>query len=291
MPTHEEHLAGIEEATGRLRTLKVKFNNAENDWCEAGKQLQRVRDLRQKYIDEHGFAPPNPLMQPLLQPVQKFYTRKAKEYLAGRVQNVRERRTESACGSSSLPGLTLRSVKDKKKLSVGNEKKKLSVRDERKKLSVEDEKKKKPSVRNKLEPKPGHARDEKKSSGRKKLNKSRPGTEHKPDKKNRPEDSAHKPNRNHESDSTSKPNRKPASDRSPNPNPNLIPSPTQSTTPPHQQNPTEPSPPPKQLSNGEPASWKPGQRTSTARCKPSPLHHPSPAPPHRAARGPTPNGS
>lgn len=82
MPAHEEHLAGIEEATGRLRTLKVKFNNAENDWCEAGKQLQRVRDLRQKYIDEHGFAPPNPPMQPLLQPVQKFYTRKAKEYLA-----------------------------------------------------------------------------------------------------------------------------------------------------------------------------------------------------------------
>ncbi|KAI6865188.1 hypothetical protein KC343_g10529 [Hortaea werneckii] len=82
MPTHEEHFAGIEEATGRVRTLKARFDNAENDWCEAAKQLQRLRDVRQTWIDEYGYIPSDPLMWTLLEPHEKLYTRKAKEYLA-----------------------------------------------------------------------------------------------------------------------------------------------------------------------------------------------------------------
>ncbi|KAI7359957.1 hypothetical protein KC354_g9064 [Hortaea werneckii] len=288
MPTHEEHLAGIEEATGRVRTLKARFNSVENDWCEAAKQLQRVHDIRQKWIDEHGSAPSDPVIQPLLQSSQKLYIRKAREYLAvsremtalitqrdmqmsmGRMRNVNGRRTESACGSNGLLELKPRTVKGekkliakdekkkkkKKKLSVGNKKKKkLSVKDKRKlsvkdkrKLSVKD--KKKLSAKNKLEPKPGHARDEMQSSGKRELVKSRPGVKHTPDKKKRPEESASKPNRTHESDSASKLSRKPGSGR----NPSLIASNPLSTTPPPLQPPTEPSPPHKQPSNGEPAS-------------------------------------
>ncbi|KAI7151438.1 hypothetical protein KC343_g16382 [Hortaea werneckii] len=82
MPTHEEHLAGIEEATGRVRTLKARFDNVENDWCEAAKQLQKMRDLKQTWIDEYGYVPSDPLMWTLLEPSEKLYTRKAKEYLA-----------------------------------------------------------------------------------------------------------------------------------------------------------------------------------------------------------------
>ncbi|GAB1729972.1 hypothetical protein NU195Hw_g4449t1 [Hortaea werneckii] len=82
MPTHEEHLAGIEEATGRVRTLKTRFNSVENDWCEAAKQLQKMRDLKQTWIDEYGYVPSVPLMWTLLEPSEKLYTRKAKEYLA-----------------------------------------------------------------------------------------------------------------------------------------------------------------------------------------------------------------
>ncbi|KAI7200210.1 hypothetical protein KC316_g9094 [Hortaea werneckii] len=246
MPTHEEHLAGIEEATGRVRTLRARFNSVEDDWCEAGKQLQSLRELRQRWIDEYGYTPSDPLMWTLLQPSQKLYTRKAREYLAvsreltarremslGRVRNANGRRTESACGSNGLPEL--------KPSTVKGEKKKHSVRDKKKKRKL--------SVKNDLEPKPGHARDEKKSSGKKELVKSRPGVKHKPDKKNRPEESASKPNRTHESDSASKPSRKPESAK----NPSLTPTP-QSTTQPPLQNPTETSTSPKQPSNGEPAS-------------------------------------
>ncbi|KAI6839145.1 hypothetical protein KC332_g4762 [Hortaea werneckii] len=82
MPTHDEHLAGIEEATSRVRALKAKFDNTENDWCSAAKQLQGLRELRQRWIDEYGYVPSDPLMWTLLQPSQKFYIRKAKEYLA-----------------------------------------------------------------------------------------------------------------------------------------------------------------------------------------------------------------
>ncbi|KAI7281612.1 hypothetical protein KC345_g4025 [Hortaea werneckii] len=82
MPTHEEHLAGIEEATGRVRTLKTRFNSVENEWCEAAKQLQKMRDLKQRWIDEYGYIPSDPLMWSLLEPNEKLYTRKAKEYLA-----------------------------------------------------------------------------------------------------------------------------------------------------------------------------------------------------------------
>ncbi|KAI6810399.1 hypothetical protein KC332_g9809 [Hortaea werneckii] len=82
MPTHEEHLAGIEEATGRVRTLKTRFNSVENEWCEAAKQLQKMRDLKQTWIDEYGYIPSDPLMWSLLEPNEKLYTRKAKEYLA-----------------------------------------------------------------------------------------------------------------------------------------------------------------------------------------------------------------
>ncbi|KAI6998188.1 hypothetical protein KC359_g2547 [Hortaea werneckii] len=82
MPTHDEHLAGIEEATSRVRALKAKFNNTEDDWCSAAKQLQGLRELRQRWIDEYGYVPSDPLMWTLLQPSQKVYIRKAKEYLA-----------------------------------------------------------------------------------------------------------------------------------------------------------------------------------------------------------------
>ncbi|KAI7296857.1 hypothetical protein KC315_g18661, partial [Hortaea werneckii] len=82
MPTHDEHLAGIEEATSRVRALKAKFDNTENDWCSAAKQLQGLRELRQRWIDEYGYIPSDPLMWTLLQPSQKIYIRKAKEYLA-----------------------------------------------------------------------------------------------------------------------------------------------------------------------------------------------------------------
>ncbi|KAI7158504.1 hypothetical protein KC349_g4827 [Hortaea werneckii] len=257
MPTHEEHLAGIEEATGRVRTLKARFNSVENDWCEAAKQLQSLRELRQTWIDEYGYTPSDPLMWTLLLPSQKLYTRKAREYLAvsreltarremslGRVRNVNGRRTESACGSNGLPGLKPRTVKGEKKLIATDEKRKLSVRD-RKKLSVKNE----------LEPKPGHARDESKSSGKKELVKSRPGVKHKPNKKNRPEESASKPNRTHESDSASKQTRKPDGNRKPENGrkPNLTPN-NPSTTPSPLQSPIKPSTSRKQPSNGEPAS-------------------------------------
>ncbi|KAI6913471.1 hypothetical protein KC318_g3794 [Hortaea werneckii] len=162
MPTHEEHLAGIEEATGRVRTLKARFNSVENDWCEAAKQLQRVHDIRQKWIDEHGSAPSDLVIQPLLQSSQKLYIRKAREYLAvsremtalitqrdmqmsmGRMRNVNGRRTESACGSNGLLELKPRTVKGEKKLIAKDEKKK-----KKKKLSVGNKKKKKLSVKDK----------------------------------------------------------------------------------------------------------------------------------------------
>ncbi|KAI7234723.1 hypothetical protein KC330_g4661 [Hortaea werneckii] len=236
MPTHEEHLAGIEEATGRVHTLKARFNSVENDWCEAAKQLQSLRELRQRWIDEYGYTPSDPLMWTLLQPSQKLYTRKAREYLAVSREMtavIAQRDMQSACGSNGLPEL--------KPSTVKGEKKKHSVRDKKKKRKL--------SVKNDLEPKPGHARDEKKSSGKKELVKSRPGVKHKPNKKNRPEKSASKPNRTHESDSASKPSKKPESAK----NPSLTPTP-QSTTQPPLQNPTETSTSPKQLSNGEPAS-------------------------------------
>ncbi|KAI7333263.1 hypothetical protein KC315_g4281 [Hortaea werneckii] len=280
MPTHEEHLAGIEEATGRVRTLKARFNSVENDWCEAAKQLQRVHDIRQKWIDEHGSAPSDPVIQPLLQPSQKLYIRKAREYLAVsremtalitqhdmriwrylafvNTESSTEKREESGARAERERAATVKGEKKliakdekkkkKKKLSVGNKKKKkLSVKDKRK-LSVKD--KKKLSAKNKLEPKPGHARDEMQSSGKRELVKSRPGVKHTPDKKKRPEESASKPNRTHESDSASKLSRKPGSGR----NPSLIASNPLSTTPPPLQSPTETSTSPKQPSNGEPAS-------------------------------------
>ncbi|KAI7553169.1 hypothetical protein KC331_g1416 [Hortaea werneckii] len=162
------------------------------------------------------------------------------------------RRTESACGSNGLPELKPRTVKGEKKLVAKDEKKekkKLSVGNKKKKkLSVKD--KRKLSAKNKLEPKPGHARDEMQSSGKRELVKSRPGVKHTPDKKKRPEESASKPNRTHESDSASKLSRKPGSGR----NPSLIASNPLSTTPPPLQSPTETSTSPKQPSNGEPAS-------------------------------------
>lgn len=165
----------------------------------------------------------------------------------GRMRNVNGRRTESACGSNGQLELKPRTVKGGKKLIAKDEKKKLSVRN-KKKLSVKD--KKKLSAKNELEPKPGHARDEMQSSGKREPVKSRIGVKHTPDKKKRPEESASKPNRTHESDSASKLSRKPGSGRNPS---LIVPNPL-STTPPPLQPPTEPSPPHKQPSNGEPAS-------------------------------------
>ncbi|KAI7082267.1 hypothetical protein KC356_g8522 [Hortaea werneckii] len=120
----------------------------------------------------------------------------------GRAQNVIERRTGSACDSSDLPELKPRSVKGKKKLNV-RDKKKLSVKEE-----------KKLNVRNKPEPKPRNARDEKKSSGKKKHDKSKPGIKRKPNETKKPSNSVRKPNRTHASDDTSKPNPNPRSSNS-----------------------------------------------------------------------------
>ncbi|KAI7552547.1 hypothetical protein KC331_g1811 [Hortaea werneckii] len=226
MPTHEEHLAGIEEATGRVRTLKARFNSVENDWCEAAKQLQSLRELRQTWIDEYGYTPSDPLMWTLLLPSQKLYTRKAREYLAV------SRELTAVIAQRDLRiwryiDLINRDVNDKKKLSVKNE----------------------------LEPKPGHARDEMQSSGKRELVKSRPGVKHKPDKKNRPQDSARKPNKTHESDSASKQTRKPDGNRKPeNGKKSKLTPNTQSTTPQPLQFPTETLTSPKQPSNGAPAS-------------------------------------
>ncbi|KAI6795024.1 hypothetical protein KC361_g5263 [Hortaea werneckii] len=170
----------------------------------------------------------------------------------GRALNVNGRRTGSACGSNGLRELKPKSVKGKKKLNVNDKKKKLSVKEE-----------KKLHVRNKLEPKPRNARDEKKSSGKRKHDKSKPGVKPTPNNKNKPRDSVRKPNRTHASDDANKPNPNPRSSNSNsrrNPangqNPTLTPRPP-NTTPWPRPSPTETSPPSKQPSNGAPVSCIP----------------------------------